>query len=373
MTDTASLHPTQSSRHRFHLLDALRGIAAICVVIGHQRYIISRVGLNNSYLAVDFFFCLSGFVIAFSYERRLQTGMRLREFFVGRLIRLYPVYLLGITFGLFYELAHGHRLGSHTGFAFLLAVFLFPNLKLVSSIMLFPLDVPSWSLFLELPANIAYACLIRRRLAVSWIIAVVSLAAFATLAYGVYHGNPLVNAGVTNTPAEFFLGFARVAGSFGLGVLTLRLFRHTPHLHLTGRLRSLTAAAVVAIFLLILLSPAAFMQTDTFRLFAIILLFPALIYIGGSANPPDLFTSTCVLLGELSYPLYLTHIALTEALDAWLVAYISPAHQSRLAILTFPILLAIAILVSRRFDIPVRRSLTRRYRAIAGSPSNAIR
>jgi len=361
LTENIRLHPTSSIHHRFHLLDALRGIAAICVVIGHDKYLVHRFNLNNQYLAVDFFFCLSGFVIAFSYERRLQAGMRLRDFIASRLIRLYPVYLLGITLGFFYELLYGHRLGPHTGFAFLLAVFLVPNLKLVSSVMLFPLDVPAWSLFLEIPANIAYACLIKGRLAISWAIAILSLAVFAALFYGICHGNTLVNAGVTNTNEQFLLGFARVAGSFGLGILTLRLFRHTPHLHLTGPLRSFASAAVVAILILILQSPAGFMQTDSFRLFAIILLFPALIYIGGSANPPKSFISTCVVLGELSYPLYLTHIFFLEILSAGLVTYVSPAHHSKLAFISLPVIVAIAYLIARRFDSPVRRSLTRRY------------
>ena len=70
-------------RHRFHLLDALRGLAAMLVVTFHTpaqlKYFLN---FPNSFLAVDFFFCLSGFVIAFSYEDRLKQSLSLRNFMV---------------------------------------------------------------------------------------------------------------------------------------------------------------------------------------------------------------------------------------------------------------------------------------------------
>src|ERR1039458_3367376 len=82
-------------RPRFHLLDAMRGIAAILVVLYHIPSIFKHtLDFPNSILAVDFFFCLSGFVIAFSYEQRLRDHLNFRDFMVVRLTRLYPLFAL---------------------------------------------------------------------------------------------------------------------------------------------------------------------------------------------------------------------------------------------------------------------------------------
>ena len=94
-----SLHPTPPSHHRFHLLDGLRGIAAFMVVLYHMPRFMCTFA-HTAFLSVDFFFCLSGFVIGFSYEKRLLAGMRMKDFFAARIIRLYPTYLLAILLSL---------------------------------------------------------------------------------------------------------------------------------------------------------------------------------------------------------------------------------------------------------------------------------
>jgi len=73
-------HPASTSlpttRQHFEILDGLRGVAAIAVVIFHFMEITIPDPKNNfiahAYLAVDFFFCLSGFVIAYAYDDRLS-------------------------------------------------------------------------------------------------------------------------------------------------------------------------------------------------------------------------------------------------------------------------------------------------------------
>jgi peptidoglycan/LPS O-acetylase OafA/YrhL len=85
---------------RFTLLDALRGIAALVVVQFHLHELFGRLIFPHGYLAVDFFFMLSGFVLRFAYQQRLDTGWSLSRFLRVRLIRLYPLYLLGLLLGL---------------------------------------------------------------------------------------------------------------------------------------------------------------------------------------------------------------------------------------------------------------------------------
>ena len=79
------------------------GVAALCVVIFHFSEMVigdySKLWIGNGWLAVDFFFCLSGFVIGYAYDDRLAT-MGLLKFFKARLIRLHPLVVLGSVLGL---------------------------------------------------------------------------------------------------------------------------------------------------------------------------------------------------------------------------------------------------------------------------------
>ena len=59
--------------HQFATLDYLRGVAAFAVCILHFRGELGANLLPHACLAVDFFFVLSGFVLAHAYEQRLLT------------------------------------------------------------------------------------------------------------------------------------------------------------------------------------------------------------------------------------------------------------------------------------------------------------
>src|SRR5580658_336346 len=93
----------QAARRKYHTLDGIRGTAALMILLRHAAYFFGRVGLyvssSESYLAVDLFFVLSGFVIAGAYDKRLAGGLSPVEFIKIRTIRLYPLYLLGLSIG----------------------------------------------------------------------------------------------------------------------------------------------------------------------------------------------------------------------------------------------------------------------------------
>lgn len=84
------------SRQHFIILDGLRGIAALAIVIFHFMEWaypdFSKNFIAHGFLAVDFFFCLSGFVIAYAYDNRIEK-MGVLEFFKSRAIRLHPLIL----------------------------------------------------------------------------------------------------------------------------------------------------------------------------------------------------------------------------------------------------------------------------------------
>src|SRR4051812_33009270 len=101
-------------KDHFIALDGLRGVAALVVIVMHRgRWWYPQGGfLGHGYLAVDFFFLLSGFVIAFAYDSRLSAGMSAWRFMGLRLIRLYPLILLGMLLGALWpaiQLAMGAR------------------------------------------------------------------------------------------------------------------------------------------------------------------------------------------------------------------------------------------------------------------------
>ncbi len=96
-------HEILTTKQHFEILDGLRGIAALSVVTFHFMEIVysdySKNFIGHGFLAVDFFFCLSGFVIGYAYDDRIR-GMGVLEFFKSRLIRLHPLVILGSVIGL---------------------------------------------------------------------------------------------------------------------------------------------------------------------------------------------------------------------------------------------------------------------------------
>ncbi|HEX7694251.1 MAG TPA: acyltransferase family protein, partial [Sphingomonas sp.] len=88
-------------KRRFVVLDGMRGLAALSVVALHTaQYFPSQTGPARAYLAVDFFFMLSGFVMAHAYGDKLRAGLTIKGFAEIRLARLYPMIFLGVTLGL---------------------------------------------------------------------------------------------------------------------------------------------------------------------------------------------------------------------------------------------------------------------------------
>ena len=168
--------------HQFTTLDGLRGVAAAAVVTRHatdyfswgSQYIPSLkpgappvpVGpLFESYLAVDFFFVLSGFVLAHAYWRRLCSGMSAVEFICLRLIRLYPLYLIALVFAIAaacIEVVAGGRSVTSLVKNIIPAVLFLPAPALTVFGTLFPLNMPTWSLFFELVANSGFGVIGKR-------------------------------------------------------------------------------------------------------------------------------------------------------------------------------------------------------------------
>jgi peptidoglycan/LPS O-acetylase OafA/YrhL len=359
-----SIHLTPAKRHRFLLLDALRGLAALFVVAWHlpgsfRTFLCDSNGL----LAVDFFFCLSGFVIAFSYETRLAEGLSMKAFFVARIIRLYPIYLLGSLLGFLATVLHGsgYPLSIWLTLCSLGLVMLPAFLLRGGNTANFPFDGPAWSLFYELVANFAFALLIKFRAAGDLVFVFLCLLSIFFLGDSIWHGGTI---DVGYSGATSALGFARVGFSFSAGVLMQRRHRIRVLSIAHDGTRWFTAAIVTVCLTFILMSPWKFMQSEIFRLIAIVIFFPAMVYHGAFARLPHRFTNVCATLGDISYPLYLLHRPLIGPLYSITIARVSQTHPS-IVHLSLPLILLILTLIARwvaiHLDAPVRRYLTQRF------------
>ncbi len=370
--------PTSMERHRFHLLDALRGLAAILVVTFHApsqlKYFLN---FPNSFLAVDFFFCLSGFVIAFSYEERLKKSLTLRDFVVVRLIRLYPLYALSIIISFVRALNGSHliqQLHSWSALATLvgMSILLIPNVLIpAAGTQLFPLNSPAWSLFLELVANVAYGCLFLWRIArvgVSLLcltsLGVLTLIAFrySTLDFG-------------TARQGMSLGFARVGFSFSAGILLFRIFNSRSS-RLGGTLSLLGSVVAAGLLLAALMVSGRWSSAGLFQLLVVAVVFPALVYLGANCNVPAKITGLCAFLGDMSYPLYILHLPLMlPNIDLgslrWLKhhqsvwPYILPAYMVFLVVISW--------WIGHSVDLPVRRRLTTAFKSFVTSRTPSAR
>jgi peptidoglycan/LPS O-acetylase OafA/YrhL len=349
------LHVTPPKSHRFLFLDALRGVAALFVVAFHFPSTMTSSLAANGLLAVDFFFCLSGFVIAFSYESRLAETISFKGFAVARLIRLYPIYAFGSFLGLLVVIFVQHLVWAALSSLTVLAFFLWPTrLSPLHQPENYPLNDPSWSLFYELLANLAYALLIKLRLAGTGVLLCIIVTSLALLIHAVLVGGTL---DVGATQAGLYLGFARVSFSFFFGVLLCRLYRRRQSNAPTQRNPWLLPAGITLALIAILNSPASWMRTENFRLAAMSLCLPAMVYFGALARLPHSVI-------PLSYPLYLLHmpfISLMSSRRLLRLAAIHPLLSHSLVLCLIAILACAAWWIGEHVDLPIRRALTRRY------------
>jgi peptidoglycan/LPS O-acetylase OafA/YrhL len=282
----------------FSTLNALRGAAAIAVATTHWRSAFGPYYAHSGYLAVDLFFLISGFVVAFSYDARLSSGWTLSHFLRLRFVRFYPMYILGVCITLcgIFLLHSQDRMGaslSEIGAAFLCNGFMLPSFPMGQSYAVFPLNSPAWTLYLELICNLLYALLHRftgpRNLLLSMALSAAALTTVA-LVFGT------INLGFSSY--NFFVGFFRVGFSFSTGVLLCRAYRA----NLLPRLR-------VPGVMIILLCLAALLYQPVikapFELLCVFLLFPLAII---AAVRSSVHTAISDILGNISYPLYALHM-----------------------------------------------------------------
>ncbi|HZC38757.1 MAG TPA: acyltransferase [Sphingomicrobium sp.] len=340
-----------NERLTFHSLNGLRGVAAVAVVNAHLQAYCSGYFSHNVGLVVDFFFVLSGFVIAHAYERQLRDGLGAMRFMTARFVRLYPLYLVGLLLGATIFWLNWLWGGVPAFFTSLgMGLLMLPPPSSMSSnyYNLFPLNFAAWSLFYELIANFAFA-LLATRLTNRVLGIIIALAFGGLVLVGLDVGT--LDQGVR--PFQIPGGVARVMFSFFAGVALYRLWQVRP-------VRFVVPPVVLFVFLILplLFKPAGQMEW-IYDLAVISLYFPALILVGAQSRGGKFWTWVCATLGALSYPLYVLHVPMWNALKAY---YDEPlkAMAPLSGLLMVVAFATIAWGMDAFFDYPLRRRLSRR-------------
>lgn len=351
-TGTDMLKPT---RQHFEILDGLRGIAAIVVVIFHFLEIVytdySKNFAGHGFLAVDFFFCLSGFVIAYAYDDRIGK-MGIAKFLRARLIRLHPLVIMGSVLGLlalffdpFAAAAPAYSAGKVI-LIFLLSILVIPFPVMADRYFnLFGLNAPAWSLFWEYVANVVYGFILWRL--DKRILLVMAVAAAVWLGYvGSRAGNVMGGWGKDS----FWDGAARISFSFLAGMLVYRYnFIIKNKLGFTGLTILLLAALLMPWFKLNWLA----------EVLVVVLYFPLLIALGAGSTLHQRMEGICNFSGRISYPLYMTHYVVM-----WAFANYNQQHKPDITTVAWivgcgvVVLMAFAYVVMVLYDEPVRKYLS---------------
>ena len=351
----------------FHTLDALRGIAAIGVVMFHMRGEFLSVAAPGGYLAVDLFFMISGAVLSHAYEARFRAGMGTIDFMRVRLIRLYPLYLLGTLFGIAVVLAS--MLGQNSQNwdaasllqAGLLALLFLPSVSIRPVNQLFPLNVPCWSLFLELLVNLLFVVfwplLTSRRLIMVCLItgSMVGVATF-------HHGN--IDQGWI--AAQFPVGLARTLFGFSVGIL---IARHV--LPARCRQSNTSVLAIIAVFGVAIAGWPNGGLRVIWDAVCVLAVFPLLVCAATFVNPGAQLRRVATFLGVTSYAVYVLQNPLVSVVNSATrhlpVSSGEGPGAPGLGLAVLAVLLTGCWLVDQLYDTPIRRWLSR---VIPGKTTN---
>ena len=318
-----------ASKPRYEILDGLRGVAAMMVVAFHLFETYSKGPteqiINHGYLAVDFFFLISGYVIGYAYDDRFGK-MGLWGFFKRRIVRLHPMVIFGTLFGtllFFFGDAPSFHLMPQTELWKLLAVTLAglvliplsPWWDLRGWAETYPLNGPCWSLMWEYVANILYALFVRR-------FSKTMLAIFVVLAgcmtvdvgmnfdmWGVLKAREWAAytfiGGWGLTADQLYIAVTRLLYPFFMGLLLSRIGWK---IRLRGGFWWCSLAVAVILAWPCVGKGEFGWVNGLYGTLAVIALFPLIVVAGAGSETTDRRTTAwCKFLGAISYPLYITH------------------------------------------------------------------
>lgn len=331
-------------RGRYVTLDCMRGIAAMVVACAHVNSEFAPIG----FFAVDFFFALSGFVLALAYSSRLNENRRIGWFIRARVVRLFPLFLAGILFGALHKaqlIARGSEHG--TSAVELLRSTILGALMLPDPYghTLYPANPVFWSIACELAVNVVYALvLVRLNIKV-----LTGIAIGAAVIIGLLAGPP----DYANSGSEWEglpLSLARTLFSFTVGVMLARVE--------VKRLTHWLSVVLVIIFAALMLSMRPDGMGRAFDLFMIFGVIPLMVFVGSRYEPPRILAPAAAYLGDISYALYALHPPIAHG-GAFLMRRLD-LSAGMTVLIVLAVSMGLSTVAVRFWDKPVRRFLTAR-------------
>ena len=366
------------TKAHYDLLDGLRGVAALMVIWYHvfEGFAFASNSaietLNHGYLAVDFFFILSGFVIGYAYDDRWGKSLTMKDFFKRRLIRLHPMVIMGAVLGAITFCIQGSVQwdGTHVAISMIMlsllcTIFFIPAMPGVGYEVrgngeMFPLNGPCWSLFFEYIGNILYALFVRKFNKVALSVLVFVAGCFTVYRCLTAPAGDIVGGWALNWEQQY-VGMVRLMYPFFGGLLLSRL----------GWLIRLEKRAFwwCSLLIVVVLSipriggEDGYWMNGLYEAFCIICIFPVIVSMGaGGKVTGKRSTAVCKFLGDISYPIYITHYPLVYTYTAWVCNNnATMAEGIPYMILTFVGAVVLAYACLKLYDEPVRKWLTDRF------------
>jgi peptidoglycan/LPS O-acetylase OafA/YrhL len=363
------------SKPHYPILDGLRGVAAVIVVMFHifeaNAANANEQIINHGYLAVDFFFVLSGFVIGYAYDDRWGK-LTIGGFFKRRLERLQPMVIMGMLIGAvcFYFGDSSMWPMIHTVPVWKMLLIMLIGFTLIPIPVswdirgwqeMHPLNGPGWSLFFEYIANILYA-LGLRKLSKTALSILVLIAGCVLIQYAVTAKSGDLTGGWSLNEEQLRIGFTRLIYPFFAGLLLSRVVK-------PGNIKNAFLYCSVLLCVIFFMPRVGINQNQwmngLFESLSIIFVFPLIVYLGASGEIKGRTENKiCKFLGDISYPIYITHYAFIYIYTGWVSDNRHAAFDVKFfyGLLTFAVSILFAYLSLKYYDEPVRAWLKRKWK-----------
>ena len=358
-------------KSHYQALDGLRGTAAFSVLLFHIcEMLVPDLAHNpmpHTFLAVDFFFALSGFVLGHAYDARMSVesagerrALTLGGFLKSRVIRLHPMIIVAMLIAVTVYLldpfvGDGQRIGVKLpgltlAATFGLSLLLLPTPGLPNTFgETHSMNGPSWTLFQEYIANLLYG-LFGQKLGLKLHLFLCAGSGVALAVTALHFGDLGHGWGWS----DFWVAPVRLACPFLIGLLVSR-----QKLRLPLRYPFLILSAVL---LAVFFAPVMGRWNWLFEAGCVIFLFP-IILAAGTADGDDVSGwqgALCRFMGELSYPLYIVHYPFIYLFAHWnWSTHPDPLRLGLVATTLYVGVVALAYCLSRWYDRPVRAWLAR--------------
>ena len=380
-----------ASKPRYEILDGLRGVAALMVVLFHLFETYSKGPatqiVNHGYLAVDFFFVLSGFVVGYAYDDRWDR-MTTWGFFKRRLTRLHPMVIAGTLVGaaLFFFSGNAFPLTQQIEpwkffLCLVLGLFIIPcpnSLDIRGWAEMNSFNGPVWTLTLEYIGNILYAFVFRRLPKIALAALCVVFAFFTldvTLGWNVFglfeQSHYTVIGGWSLMPDQIYIAFTRLLYPFLCGLLISRILpAHRTESNPSGSPIHLRggfwwcALAIAILLAMPCIGGKMGVADGLYQAACILCIFPLIVLAGaGSKTTDPRSTAVCKWLGDISYPIYITHYPLIYMQMDWVAQHPDAPMWQHIAVGAGVMFMAIVMAwgLLKAYDLPVRQWLTEHW------------